>query len=131
MVSSCTPGTVSTVCAYPILPWNFAIGYQVSSELGARGPAEGPLVLDVVAEEVARVGHRVDGEVRALWHQVRRARRGHGGVGVSATVRHARRVVDGDLRRVRVERGLSRDDDGGTRRSLDQDQCRPDLGESA
>src|SRR3954454_4039232 len=110
MVSSCTPGAVSTVCAYPILPWNFAIGYQVSSELGARGPAEGPLVLDVVAEEVARVGDRVDGEVRALCHQVRRARVGHGGVGVAATVRHAGGVDDRDLRAVRVERRLGRDD---------------------
>src|SRR3954454_14279780 len=119
MVSSCTPGAVSTVCAYPILPWNFAIGYQVSSELGARGPAEGPLVLDVVAEEVARVGHRVDGEVLALCDQVRRARRGHGGVGVPATVRHARRVGDADLRGVLVERGLGRDDPRGACRGLD------------
>src|SRR3954451_14824790 len=113
MDSSCTPGAVSTVCAYPIIPWNFAIGYQVPSELGA-GPAESPLVLDVVAEEVARVGHRVDGEVRALCDQVRRACRGHGSVGVAATVGHARGVDDGDLRGVRVERGLGRNDSCGT-----------------
>src|SRR3954452_2332636 len=106
MTSPNTPGLVSVASPNPTRPWNFAMDQL--SELRARGTAEGPLVLDVVVEEVARVRDGVEGEVRALVHAVRRAARGHRRVGVATPVGDAGGVDDRELRGVGVERRLGR-----------------------